>query len=107
MDDIEHGLELSGKLISELNLMSTDDIASLMHERGIKANRVRSTSCAIAEYLNQEVSQFGIRIDIVSKIYAYIPNRIRIMQWGNSFDLEDFITRFDNGEYPDLIAEKG
>jgi hypothetical protein len=103
MDDVEHGLELSGKLISELNLMSTDDIASLMCERGIKGKRAMTYSCAVAAYLNQEVSQYGIAIRVSGEHIYADTDGCRQEEYANSENLTDFIMKFDTGHFPHLF----
>lgn len=88
-----------GTLIDQLGTMTADGIADLMRTEGIKGYRGRSLDCPLANYLSREVGQ-RVRVTYVATIIMSPQYEI----WRNNPAMRHFIDCFDNGNYPDLVA---
>lgn len=83
----------------DLSDLSSDDIANLMLQKGIKGVPGEPTSCPLSRYLSGESG--GIHT---------VVGTSTISQGGTlhllSFEIQEFIQRFDREEFPNLL-EKG
>lgn len=92
-------IELLGKLDA---LGSAHQIALFFAEQGIKATPNRSASCAVAVFLQRELHAPNILVGSGQLAFQ------RSGGWADEYvrlpaNVREFISRFDNHEYPELI----
>lgn len=95
-------LEMLNKRFDSLKECQTpDEVRSMIAATGIRAHRLAPHSCAIARYVKVDleredflavaVSQQNVRIGS-----AYSPTTVA---------MAEFVGHFDDGDYPELLAE--
>lgn len=85
-------------------LGSTDAIAWELEAQGIKATRDNAYFCAIAQYLgNPSYSDAGVPPVAVKQSRVICFKDAAVVQ--TPALVADFIDKFDQGEYPALVAE--
>lgn len=80
---------------------TAEEIATFLRGYGIKAYRRKSTTCAVAMFLEQMTGS-PVSVGPSSIGLAQKPGTIIV---NNTKAIEQFIIRFDLGHYPDLIAD--
>ncbi len=97
------------EVMDKLNSFETsDDVAQFLMEKGAKGNVQDSDSCVISNWILTETEALGctttetsIRIEVAEEGYyntwEFIPTE----------PVEEFITKFDDWQYPSLIWERG
>jgi hypothetical protein len=94
------------------DMQSADEIAHFMMAEGVKAVRKSPASCAIAEYVRREsnvgVLAFSNAISVMSSQLESSPHGGQDLMCMfrevmlPSRAMNEFMLRFDKGEYPDL-----
>lgn len=98
--------ELSTKLIHELGLMKSAEIAEHFKGLGIKGFPEVSDRCAIAEYMKMRTGYQHVSIGAEMTGYDGAP-------YADVFNMDlpksacEFITQFDDGAFPELIDHGG
>jgi hypothetical protein len=111
------------EVLDKLNsLGSPDQIALFFQQEGIQAEPGRSETCAVAEYIRQEtqVSKVIVTPTSVSMLVDKFLPPLAATPWDTeSFHFKDevdyptpptvqeFINKFDAGEYPQLLSLTG
>lgn len=90
--------------INKLDAMTADDIADLLKAEGVTGRRVWVEACPLANFLRTKGD------------VAYLFVGGAIVHWADNDPaspgrhvrshggIRDFVTRFDYGQYPDLLA---
>lgn len=103
------------------NFETAEEIRQYFVDEGIKATRNRADTCAIAKWMNDTTGLspvfVGTRIEVGKKTVSKKtvskdrdPGKYSFLEPAYVFAHTDatmeFITKFDEGDYPELVAEK-
>lgn len=81
-----------------LSFETADEIAQFLESQGVKAARAMSTSCAIAEWMTETTgTQVYVNQQEMWRMFDTAPVH-------HNRALGEFIHRFDEGYYPELIS---
>lgn len=105
MSDKPTAAEVVDKLIT---IGSAEQIALFFEEQGIKGEVASSSSCAIAEYVKLAtgeglVHSFWGQVTVCDPIEGSSAGTTRERVSHESVLLDNFMAKFDNGCYPNLI----
>jgi hypothetical protein len=89
--------------IEKLNGMTVRDIHALMVAEGVRGKECGAYTCVIAEFLRRKVRRI---IAVGPSMSQDFTNSTRQTFFSHSDELNEFITAFDNGEYPELVSGK-
>jgi hypothetical protein len=82
--------------IADMN--TADEIAEFFEREEVKAVKGKSRTCAIAQYLHDRSGQ-DVR---AYHIHTFVAGEAVVFR--NTRTMSDFITLFDRGAYPNLVA---
>lgn len=91
-------------VVAQLNTWSADIIHQVLAVEGIKGKRSETTCCPIANYVHHETD---VRVQVGTEILNELRqegDRTLAKSHTLSFQVGEFITRFDRGEFSDLLA---
>jgi hypothetical protein len=88
-----------GPWVEKLNGMTVRDIHALMVAEDVRGKECGAYTCVIAEFLRRKVDRI---IAVGPNMSQDFTNSPRQTCFSHSDELNEFITAFDNGEYPEL-----
>lgn len=95
MNDLKKRLDL---LLDALP-KSADEIAKYLKEAGVKGSKMSTANCPLANHFSAR----GVRVSVGSSILDNSTGAV--LEKSPSYVI-DFISKFDNGEYPDLVDDR-
>lgn len=90
-----------------LQFETADEIAEFLFEQGVKGTRALSTSCAIANWMT-ETTGIGVAVNQIEMWESYngaVVNYGGLVLHRHSDAISSFVIKFDEGHYPELIAD--
>lgn len=84
------------------NRRSADQIARYLEKQGIKGKRNSSVQCPVARWLRQELGGTVLTRAYSVMYYGPFP---RVVKYGYGDSLKEFVKRFDNGGFPNLLDD--
>lgn len=93
------------KVLAFLNSLgdTPDQVAATLLQREIMVESINSKSCPIAEVLNQEFPDKDEWYVVCSR--SWVNGLFFDMKVNNPKPVQQFITKFDNLEYPEFVKE--
>lgn len=86
-------------VVAQLN--SWKNVADELYKRGVKGVRDNCEACPIATYLCRETGM-NIEVDIFAATFRDPDDPVDGVEFILAPTVSKFISRFDDGEYPDL-----
>lgn len=97
------------EILSPLEDKTADEIAEMLFEMDITGRRYQACRCPIAKYIAKTADhdQWALsvgadRIELWDTVEGFTTN-LEVVHLDQDGSIHDFILKFDNGGYPDLM----